>query len=197
VLSHPLKQTNHGTGVIDMELSKSYDNYPLSTVIQSNLVSFGIYACGFLILLKLGLIFSSLFLISIFLFELRLIRSHCPNCYYWGKTCGFGKGRLSAAFFTQGDKTKFCGTKMTWRDMIPDILLSLVPFVVGIVFVIVDFSFLMLATLLILVLLTTAGNGYIRGTKTCSFCKQRETGCPAFEMFNKGKQQTSPQLSNS
>ena len=37
-----------------------------------------------------------------------------------------------------------------------------------------------------IVILTTIGNGFIRGTLTCKYCKQGELGCPADRLFNKG-----------
>ncbi len=82
-----------------METINRYDNYPARVVILSNLVSLGIYGLGFMIIYRLGLAFSFFYLIYILIFELRLIRNHCTNCYYWGKICGFGKGRVSSWFF--------------------------------------------------------------------------------------------------
>jgi hypothetical protein len=170
-----------------METSETYERYPMGIVIQSNLVSLSIYTLGFLIVLKLGLIFSLLYLLYLLALEFRLIRYHCTSCYYWGKTCGFGKGRLSAVFFQKGDPSKFCAKEMSWWDMIPDILVSLIPMVIGIVLLILQFNLLMLAAMLLLFFLTTSGNGYIRGKLVCRFCKQREICCPAYELFNKGK----------
>jgi hypothetical protein len=170
-----------------METSKTYDNYPMGTVIQSNIVLLGIYVLGFLIIMKLGLVFSLFYMLYFLALEYRLLRYHCTICYYWGKTCGFGQGRLSSLFFKKSDVANFCSKDMTWQDMIPDILVSLIPMVIGIIELILKFDLFLLSALLLLLLLTTVGNGYIRGTLTCKFCKQRELGCPAYELFNKGK----------
>jgi hypothetical protein len=167
-----------------MEEVKSYENYPAGIVLISNLVSITIYGLGFLIIFKLGLIFSILYLIFISILEYRLLRHHCINCFYWGRTCGFGKGRVSSLFFKSGEPSKFCAKEMSWKDMIPDILVSLIPVIIGIVLLILKFDFVLLAGILLLISLTTAGNGYIRGTLTCKFCKQREIGCPADKFFN-------------
>jgi len=169
-----------------METIKKYENYPVGIVILSNLVSLAIYGIGFLIISGLGLVISLLYFLFILGFEYRLIRYHCTNCFYWGKRCGFGKGRLSSLFFKKGDISKFCEKEMTWRDMIPDILISLVPFVIGIILLILKFDFILLLGLILLLLLTTMGNGYIRGTLTCGYCVQREN-CPAYLLFNKAK----------
>ena len=170
---------------ISMDTIKTYESYPIGIVIQSNFVSLGIYALGLFIVLKLGLVLSLFYLLYILALEYRLIRYHCTTCYYWGKTCGFGKGRLSSLFFKKGDVAKFCAKDMTWRDMIPDILVSLIPVVIGITLLMIQFDIMLL--LVLLLLLTTVGNGYIRGKLTCRFCKQRELGCPADLLFNQSK----------
>jgi hypothetical protein len=90
-------------------------------------------------------------------------------------------------FFRKGDPSKFCEKQMDWKDMIPDLLVSLVPFISGVVLLILEFGFLLLGAVLFLILITTTGNGIIRGTLTCKFCKQRELGCPAEALFNKTK----------
>jgi hypothetical protein len=119
--------------------------------------------------------------------EYRVIRYHCINCFYWGKTCGFGKGRLSSLLFKKGDSSKFCIKEMSWRDMIPDLLVLLIPLVIGIILLIIKFDLILLSALLLLLLFSSMGNSFIRGSMTCKYCKQREIGCPAEMLFNKGK----------
>jgi hypothetical protein len=126
-----------------METTKTYDNFPISTVILSNLVSVLIYTSGLVITRRLGWIAAVLYLAFILAFEYRLLSKHCVNCYYWGKTCGFGKGRLSSLLFKRGDPLKFCDNTISWKDMIPDLLISLIPIVIGIVFLIIKFNFLL------------------------------------------------------
>jgi len=173
-----------------METVKSYENYPIGIVILSNVVSLAIYGLGFSVTLKLGWIFSIVYLLYILLFEYRLIRNHCTHCFYWGKTCGFGKGRLSSWLFAKGDISKFCSKDLTWKDMIPDILISVIPIVTGIILLILKFDIILLSELVLLVLFTTIGNGYIRGKLTCRYCKQKELGCPADALFNKENKST-------
>jgi hypothetical protein len=168
-----------------METSKTYESYPIATVIFSNLVSCSIYILSLIILYNTWWLFFILYLGFILFLETRLIKNHCTSCYYWGKTCGFGKGRLSSLFFKKGDPLLFCNGRMSWKDMIPDLLISFIPVVVGIVLLIIDFDILLLMGLVLLILLTTAGNGFIRGKLTCLFCKQRLLGCPAEKLFNK------------
>lgn len=168
-----------------MKTTNRDENFPIWIVILTNLSSLITYGLGIIIMYRLGLIFMLLYLGFVLILEYRLIRYHCINCYYWGKTCGFGKGRISSMFFESGDVSKFCIKEMSWKDMIPDLLLSLIPVAIGIFLLIVKFDIILLIAIILLVILTTVGNGLIRGQLTCKYCKQRELGCPADRLFNK------------
>jgi hypothetical protein len=170
-----------------METIKTYENYPLRTVILSNLVSLTIYLLGFIIIFKAFWVFAIIYLGYIFALEIRLIKNHCTGCYYWGKTCGFAKGRISSLLFKKADISSFCDKKISWKEMIPDLLISLLPLITGITLLIIKFEPFILLALLLLIALTTAGNQFIRGSLTCKFCRQRELGCPAEKLFNQGK----------
>ena len=168
-----------------MEILKTYEKYPTRIVVLSNAVALLIYLSGFVILFSLNWIAAIFYLVFILALEYRLLGKHCVNCYYWGKTCGFGKGRLSSLFFRKGDPSRFCENSFTWKDMIPDLLVSLIPLITATVLLIIRFDFIILFAAIILVGLTTIGNGYIRGNLTCKYCKQREIGCPAEQLFSK------------
>jgi hypothetical protein len=162
-----------------------FDNYPIRIVVFSNLISFAIYGIGFLIILKFNFIFALIYLLYIIILEVRLIKSHCPDCFYWGKICGFGKGKLCSWFFKKGHNAKFSSTKITWKSMIPDFLVCLIPVIVGIVMIILNFNFFLLGAVIIILILTSVGNGIVRGKMVCKYCQQREIGCPADLLFNK------------
>lgn len=168
-----------------MEITKTHDNFPAWIVFLSNMVSILIYLSGFVITLSLSITVAIFYLIFILALEFRLLSRHCVNCYYWGKTCGFGKGRISALFFKKGDPAKFCKSDFNWKDMIPDLLVFLIPLVIAIILLVIKFNLILLLSAILLIILTTVGNGYIRGNLTCKYCRQRETGCPAEQLFSK------------
>ena len=170
-----------------MEKPITYNNYPLWIVFITNFTSLFIYGLGIYITFRLNWIVAFLYFFLILFMEIRLISKHCINCYYWGRTCGFGKGYLSALFFKKGNPADFRKKEITWKHMIPDLMVSLIPFIVGIVLLISDFNFIVLLAILVLIILSTAGNGYVRGSLTCKHCKQKELGCPADKLFNKNK----------
>lgn len=168
-----------------MMQSKYYENYPCWIILISNFVSIIIYIIGAYIIYQLGVIWLVLYLIYIFGLEIRLMKKSCVNCYYYGKYCAFGKGKLSSLFFKKGNANKFIKCKITWKDVIPDFLVSIIPLIVGIILLVLNFNWLILSLIITLVILNSAGNSFVRGSLACKFCKQRKLGCPAEKLFNK------------
>jgi len=163
------------------------ENYPATTIIISNLVPLLIWIIGAFIIFRIGLPYAILYLLFVFALELRLVSGHCRDCYYFGKTCAFGKGRLSAHIFRKGNPERFSQIALSWKDLVPDFLVFLVPVMAGIVLLARDFSLTVLLSIIVLLLLGLAGNAFIRGHLACRFCKQRELGCPAEQLFDAKK----------
>jgi hypothetical protein len=169
------------------EKIKIYEDYPPGIILVSNLLNILIYAIGAFILYQIGFIWLVLYVIYALILEFRLISSHCTNCYYYGKYCAFGKGKIGSMFFKKGDLDRFCKMRLTWKSLIPDMLVSLIPIVVGITLLIIDFSWSILLFVMLLILLTSFGNGFVRRNLACRYCKQKKLGCPAEKLFNKNK----------
>jgi hypothetical protein len=161
-----------------------YENYPLHIVLISNFFSLSIYIIGAYIISGLGLIYAILYLLYCLFLEIQVLKNGCTNCYYYGKICGFGKGKLSALIFKKGDHSTYFQRKLTWKDMIPDMMVFILPTLSGILILIYNFSWITLLLIIILVALSLAGNALVRGFLTCGKCKQRELGCPAEELFH-------------
>ncbi len=166
-------------------LESCYENYPLHKVFLSNLLSISIYIIGAYIISTWGITYTILYLLYCLFLEIRLLKKSCTNCYYYGKVCGFGKGKLSALFFEKGDNAQFSQTHLTWKDLLPDMLVSILPLLAGIISLIYNFSWLTVILIIIILVLSMGGNALVRGHLTCGKCKQRESGCPAEELFNK------------
>jgi hypothetical protein len=166
---------------------KTYENYPCWIMLVSNLVSAAIYLAGAFIIYHLGLVWLGLYIIYILFLETRIMKGSCTSCYYYGKCCAFGKGKLSALFFKKGNPNKFACRKITWKDIIPDFLVSIIPFIAGIVLLILDFDWLILLSIILLAILASFGNSFVRGSLACKFCRQRELGCPAEQLFSRNR----------
>lgn len=162
-----------------------YERFPWSIVLLANLVALSIYAIGTFLLWELGLWWGMLYLLYSVWMEWRLLTKSCVNCYYYGKVCGFGKGKLCAAFLKQGDPQKFTEGSFSWIDLIPDFGVLVFPVAGGVALLVGGFSWVTLALLVVLIVLGLGGNAVVRGSFACKYCKQREIGCPAEKLFSK------------
>jgi len=168
-----------------MAESRTYENFPVWMPLLSNLVSMLIYAAGAVILAGYGAGLAILYVLYCVGVEFRVIKKSCINCYYYGKDCGMGKGRLCSLLFKKGDPAKFAQDTIGWSDLLPDFLVPIFPLVGGIGLLIRDFSLNLAALVAALVLLSTIGTAFVRGSFACRYCKQRELGCPAEKFFSK------------
>jgi hypothetical protein len=169
-----------------MQNEQSYENFPFWAPLLSYALSLSIYALGTIIFSQLAMLFVVLYLMYCLWVEIRLLKYSCVNCYYYGKTCGLGRGNLCALFYKKGNPEEFAKKEISWKDLIPDFLVFIFPLIGGIIVLIRGFSWLVLALMVILVVLSMVGNAIIRGSLACKYCKQKElTGCPAEQLFNK------------
>ena len=166
----------------------SYENFPLWMPLFAILISIIGYLLGAIILSGFGLLIVALYLIYCIFIELLVIFRSCKYCYYYGKICGLGKGKIAPLFVKHGKINKFVDRKISWFDLIPDFLVGIIPMVGGIIILIYDFSFIILGLIILLAIIFFGGTGYIRGSFACRYCKQKEFGCPAQEIFTKKKE---------
>jgi hypothetical protein len=163
----------------------SYENFPAHLVLICATFSLIVYGIGAYLLGKFGMVFMGAYLLYCLWMEWRVLAYGCRDCIYYGKWCAFGKGKLCALLFRPGVPERFNARTISWRDMLPDLLVALVPFIAGLVLLVRDFSWIVLALVLALAAHATIGNGFIRGGIACKYCRQRECGCPAERLFDR------------
>jgi len=152
------------------------------------LLSLTIYVIGAYILSGFGLVYVLLFILFCLWLEYHVMSNSCRNCYYYGKLCGLGKGKIAPLFIEKGDPKNFTERNISWKDLIPDFLIFLIPFIGGIIYLFIRFNFLTLALIVVLAILAFPVTGFMRGCLLCPNCKQCELGCPAQKLFGKKQQ---------
>lgn len=168
-----------------MQNNKAYENFPIWIPLLSCVLSVAIYTLGAFIFYQLTFLLTIFYLLFCLWIEFRILQKSCVNCYYYGKICGLGRGKLCPVFFKKGNPEKFQETEISWKDLIPDFLVLIFPLVGGIIALIMDFTWLVLVLMIVLAVLSLCGNAIIRGSLACKYCKQKELGCPAEQLFNK------------
>ena len=174
-----------------MENTRKYESFPVSMVLPAAVVSISIYAVGAYILAALAVWLCILYVLYCIWLEFRIMKHSCVDCYYYGKLCGLGRGRLCSLVFGKGDPQRFIDKEVTWADLVPDFLVAIFPMIAAVILLVRDFTWLILAMLILLLMLSFGANAVIRGSFACKHCKQRELGCPAERLFNKESQTTS------
>ena len=169
-----------------MQNNKAYENFPVWIPLLSCVLSVAIYTLGAFIFYQLTFLLTVFYLLFCLWIEFRILQKSCTNCYYYGKICGLGRGKISPLLFKKGNPERFTETEISWKDLIPDFLVMIFPLVGGIIALIRDFRWLILVLMIILALLCLCGNAIIRGSLACKYCKQKELGCPAEQLFSKG-----------
>jgi len=163
--------------------SPCYEEYPLRITGAACLLSLAIYSIGVAIMWRLSGLAAVFYALYVAWFEARLLSAHCVDCYYYGKRCAFGRGKLSSMLFKRGEPQRFAAKEMVWKDLAPDMLLSFVPLIVGIILLLRGSDLALLTGVVSLAFLISAGNAFVRGSLACKYCKQRESGCPAEKLF--------------
>ena len=161
-----------------------YESYPAWIVILVLLFQIVFYLAGAFIMFTLSLITGILYLIFVVVMELYIYRESCPNCCYYGKCCAFGRGKVAGWFFKKGDVKKFGAKEITFKDFIPQLIVSFIPVVVGIALLISrGFNWLILIATIYPVFSWFVLNPIVYGKLTCPHCKQGSICCPALDFF--------------
>jgi hypothetical protein len=164
---------------------KPYENFPFSMVLFAVLVNVSIYALGVVILSGFGNTMAALYLLYCLGAEIRVKKKSCVDCYYYGKWCALGRGKAAPFLFKQGDPKRFSSKCISWKELLPDMLVLLIPLVGGLALLIQGFSWSTAMMLVALLTLSFGGNYVVRSRIACTYCRQRELGCPAEQFFGR------------
>ena len=162
-----------------------FERYPTRFVLISCSQSFAIYVIGALVLWMLIPLASICYLFYCAVLEVKVLRCSCVNCYYYGKICCFGKGRLCSMIFKKGEPGQFAERQATWYEVLPDFMVMLVPVIGGILLLVNEFSWIVVMLTIALLGLGLPGSALIRGSFACKYCRQKDLGCPAQRLFEK------------
>ncbi len=154
-------------------------------VVVINILTLAVYVAGAYIMFKLSLITGILYVIFILVLEFQLYKNACTRCCYYGKMCAFGKGIIVSLFFKKGDPKKFAEKEISFKDLIPQLLIALIPLTVGVALLVSrGFDLLILLAMIYPVFSWVCLNQIIYGKLACKHCS---ICCPALNFFTKKK----------
>jgi len=156
---------------------RRYENYPLSNVLFRNAFEILLYAFGAVILAGFGTWAAIAYLAYCAAMTIWTMRFRCKYCYYYGKTCPMGMGRIASRLFKPGDNEDFCRTV---KFIAPVFLVWLLPILGGVVLLFIRFSVARLVILVLFVIARFALSGKVVVQLGCVRCKQQDD-CPAYQ----------------
>jgi len=149
------------------------ESFSLPRIIFANVlmlvwIVLGTIACWF-VYPMVAWIYLGATIIMIFVVLRKLV---CTNCYYYGKQCALGWGKLSALFFSQGSIDQFSTCVGIKAAPITYGLLTLIPLVFCIVALVQEVTVLKVVVL-VLLLAVSVYSGAISRKMACTNCKMR------------------------
>ena len=160
--------------MIEIELYQDgLEEHPKSKIIFANImmvfwIALGTIACWFLAPL-IAWIYLAIAVVMVFIVLRKLV---CTNCYYYDKWCSIGWGKLSALFFKRGDIENFKTSIGLKLAPLTYGLLSLVPLILVVVSIFLQFSINKIIVL-VLLLLVSFYSGSIGRKSACAKCKMK------------------------
>jgi len=169
-------------------MKQTFEKYPVWMILVYYFFSVSVYLAGLYLVFLIWPLFSLLFFVYIVFLEVQVLREGCVRCYYYGKRCVCGKGRIAKVFMKKDEKRKFGEKEVKMKDMIPSMLPMIITLIAGIYLVILslpNINFIVIGIAVWPLIVTFFGNPIVYGKLACPHCKQRELGCPACEFFMK------------
>ncbi|MFX1516675.1 MAG: hypothetical protein ACFFC6_10220 [Promethearchaeota archaeon] len=167
--------------------TEKLEEYPIKIVCISATLTVISYLLGTIVIYVLHPILGLIFLLLAVTTIIVSMKLRCTHCFYIGKYCNFGLGKLTAILFKKGEPDEFRNPK----KVVPTAILSfgtmLLPVIAGIGLIFFDFSLINIGLLLIYILLGILPNFFVRGN-FCEKCMQGQLGCPSYDQMIKGRQ---------
>lgn len=167
--------------------TEKLEEYPIKIVCISATLTVISYSLGTIVIYVLHPILGLIFLLLAATTIIVSMKLRCTHCFYLGKYCNFGLGKLAAILFKKGEPEEFRNP----RKVVPTAILSfgtmLLPVIAGIGLIFLDFSLISIGLLLVYILLGIMPNFFVRGN-FCEKCVQGQLGCPSYDQMIKGRQ---------
>jgi len=165
--------------------SDVFDSFPPRMALIGLGLAAALYILGTYIISRFGVLAAVVYVCYCVFVEVYVLRSSCVHCHYYGKLCGLGRGRLCSLIFKPGDPRRFLERQISFRSLIPDLLVPAIPLIGGTILLLRSFSSSVLVVMLAILALASVGTGLVRTRIACRHCAQREIGCPAERYFSR------------
>ena len=157
----------------DKLFQEGKESFSFGTILLGNIAFLLNWGIGFILLMPFRIsgisIVSWFYLIVLIIVQISLKKLNCTSCYYYGKSCYLGWGKLTAICFKQdsGDQEKGMKLAISYILQLPVILIA--SLIAGSIY---GFNALNIILLIIFVIINIL-QGLLLRKKACEVCKAR------------------------
>ncbi|MBN1815677.1 MAG: hypothetical protein JXA14_27835 [Anaerolineae bacterium] len=162
---------------------KSYDKFPLSTVVYNAVTLGGALIVGASIVAQFGSGWLTGYLLLLLFTMGGVLASVCARCGYYGRRCGLGLGKVATLVAKKGQEDEYLRTPFQLLVALLLVLLMVLPVAGGVILLVNGSSawrWIQLATVVGLLLAGIVPHPQL----VCGHCRQGECGaCPVGKRF--------------
>lgn len=157
---------------------EKYEEFPTTIIVLRTLFEILVYGVGAVILARFSIWIGIYYVAYCALMAGLVIAVRCKYCYYYGKSCPSGSGRIAPYLVEKGLHEKF---STHGRYMVPAVLTWVLPVFGGITLVVQHFSWIAVGLLLLFVVLRFYVSEKISIKYGCVHCMQKDD-CPTYQL---------------
>lgn len=149
------------------------ESFPAWWIVLENIGLIVNWGIGFILLLPFKYngvsVISWLYLIVLVIVQILLKKHNCSTCYYYGKWCHLGWGKLTCLLFKQDSGNPETGIKLAISYILQLPVILIAALAAGFLY---DFNFISVVLLIIFMILNLL-QGVVLRKKGCALCKAR------------------------
>ncbi|MFX0099794.1 MAG: hypothetical protein ACFFCS_09435 [Candidatus Hodarchaeota archaeon] len=161
-----------------MSENECLESFPVLTIVIGNIITISSVVLGTAVIYFLDFVFSMVYVGLYVLLIILSVRFRCSYCYYCGKRCPSGMGKLVKRKYQSVYNKEFNNSINYGIVGIFSFAMIMLPIVVGIISLIVSYELIRIAILIFYGIVAFVPNMFLKGDR-CKKCKQGVLGCPA------------------
>jgi len=157
----------------DKLFQEGKESFSFGIILLGNIAFLLNWGIGFVLLMPFRIngipIVSWIYLIILIIVQLSLKKLNCTSCYYYGKSCYLGWGKLAALCFKQDSGNQEKGMKLAISYVLQLPIILIATLIAGFIY---GFNTLNIILLIIFVIINILQGAVLR-KKACTVCKSR------------------------
>lgn len=154
------------------------ESFPAITIVLGTMITITSVFLGAAVIFFFDLVFSMVYVGLYVVMTILNVRFRCNFCYYCGKRCPSGMGKLVKKEYLSRYNREFNNPVNYGLVGVFSFAMMILPIVIGIIALFLNFVIIQLVVLIFYCIVSFVPNAFLKGDR-CKKCKQGKLGCPA------------------